>query len=244
MFRYYTAMKKSLYQSEVRGGVSNYKRISVVMNKIISNIGSCNLQSVSSRSKTRPSAGFTLVEMLIVMAIAGVVIGIALPGFGFLITGAKLDSGVDKIAEAISMSRNLSLNNRGGDRIVICPSSDHNDPSVTDPSCNATTDQDYSDGWLVFIDCDGDEIFDAATNVCDDIDTAGSLPDAPERILSIQPRFNDITLESSDANRIVFDRSGRTLSTTNFTIKKDGNDYATVNVNNLGRMTVTHHDYY
>lgn len=243
MFRYYTGMKSSLYQSEVRGGVDNYNGKSVVMKKNI-NTGSCILQLRASRSMTKSNLGFTLVEMLIVMALAGVLIGIALPGFNFLLTGAKLDSGVDKIAQAISKSRNLSLNNRRNERIVICPSTDHNDPSVVNPSCNATTETDYSDGWLVFIDCDADEIFDGATNVCDDIDTAGSALDAPERILSIQPQFQDITLVSSDNNRIVFDRSGRALSTTNFTIRKDGNDYATISVNNLGRMSVTQHDYY
>ena len=223
--------------------MNNYKRNSVAMKKNIST-GSCILQTYMSRSKPGSSLGFTLVEMLIVMAIAGVLIGIALPGFNFLLTGAKLDSGVDKIAEAVSMSRNLSLNNRGNERIVICPSTDHNDPSVVNPNCNGAGTTDYSDGWLVFIDCDADGIFDATTNVCDDIDTPGSALDAPERLISIQPQFDDITLVSSDNNRIVFDRSGRTLSTTNFTIRKDGNDYATISVNNLGRMSVTHHDYY
>ena len=243
MFRYHTAIKLSLYQSEVRGGVNNYKRKSVAMKKNIS-VGSCISLLRASRSTPGSNLGFTLVEMLIVMAIAGVLVGIALPGFNFLLTGAKLDSGVDKIAQAVSKSRNLSLNNRGNERIVICPSTDHNDPSVVNPSCNATTETDYSDGWLVFIDCDADGIFDGATNVCDDIDTAGSALDAPERIISIQPQFQDITLVSSDTNRIIFDRSGRTLSTTNFTVRKDGNDYATISVNNLGRMSVTHHDYY
>ncbi|MGI9317711.1 MAG: GspH/FimT family pseudopilin [bacterium] len=214
------------------------------MSKIISSIGSRNLQVYSSRLKPRSSLGFTLVEMLIVMAIAGVLVGLALPGFNFLLTGAKLDSGVDKITEAISYSRSLSLNNRGTERIVICPSSDHNNPAVVNPSCSATTEQDYSEGWLVFIDCNGDELFDAATNLCDDIDTPGSAADTPEQIISVQTQFKDITLESSDANRIVFDRSGRTLSTTDFTIKKDGNDYATVNVSALGSMSITHHDYY
>jgi len=234
-------MKVSLCQLEVRGKMNNNSNTvavndSVAADKKIRNTGSRSLPIYSSRLKPRSSLGFTLVEMLIVMSVVGVLISIALPGFSSLLIGSKLDSGVDKITEAISYSRNISLNNRNNERIVICPSSDHNDPTVVNPSCSAAAEQDYSEGWLMFIDCNGDETFDAATNLCDGLTT-------PEELISVQTRFKDITLESSDANRIVFDRSGRTLSTTNFTVKKDGQDYATVSVNNLGRMSLTHHDY-
>ncbi|MGB5709182.1 MAG: GspH/FimT family pseudopilin [Arenicellales bacterium] len=209
---------------------------SVAADKKIRNTGSRSLLIYSSRLKPRSSLGFTLVEMLIVMSVVGVLISIALPGFSSLVIGSKLDSAVDKITEAISYSRNLSLNNRNNERIVICPSSDHNNPTVVNPSCSAAAEQDYSEGWLMFIDCNGDEMFDAVANLCDGLTT-------PEELINVQTRFKDITLESSDANRIVFDRSGRTLSTTNFTVKNDGQDYATVSVNNLGRMSLTHHDY-
>ena len=191
------------------------------------------------------SQGFTLIELFIVLAIVGILVGIAIPGFTNLLLQAKLDSGVEKMTQAISFSRNLALNNNAGQRVIICPSTD---PEADSPSCAATTVSDYHTGWLVFLDCDGDQVLDTTATVDCDLDgtveTAAGVHDDKDQLLRVQSAFEELEITSTTTNRVAFQRAGRATSSTVFNVNRNGVPYATITMNSVGNLSVEYHDYF
>ncbi len=227
-------------------GVSGIPWIGNDLIPTVSIIGSrvARPQSREFPKETR-NQGFTLIELFVVLAIAGILVSFALPGFSNLMLQARLDGGVDKLSQAISFSRNLALNNIGDQTIVICPSTN---PEADSPTCAAAATTAYHTGWLVFLDCNNNQVLDAAVTVdCDEdgtIETAAGNDDDREQLMRVQSAFDRIEIESADTNRIVFQRAGRAVSATTFDVRKDGVSYATLTMNLLGNQSTAYNEYF
>jgi len=88
-------------------------------------------------------AGFTLIEMMVVIAILGVLLAIGIPSFQQLIVSNRIASNANEIIADLMMARSEALK-RGGDVIVtVCATTDGN-------SCSGAND--WSRGRLVFVD--------------------------------------------------------------------------------------------
>jgi len=197
-------------------------------------------------------AGFSLPELLIVIGLIGVIISIAIPGFRDYSTKSNLETSLDKITRTLSLARNRSLTTYPNSEIIVCPSS--NTESNT-PTCDAAGDTDYSEGWLVFTDCNGDNVYqsagllcdtdgDATTNTTDGDDVVETLlaVQAPLRGIAELPSARDtvgLKLESTTTDRVEFNRTGQAVSSVTFEIKKDGDTYADVSMNAIGRFIVS-----
>ncbi len=92
-------------------------------------------------------AGFTLVEMLIVVVILAILAGIALPALGDLSADAGSRSARHALATAINQARSAAVSR--GHAVSICPSRDQQ-------SCSA--DSRWHHGWIVFDDPNRDGI--------------------------------------------------------------------------------------
>ena len=85
--------------------------------------------------------GFSLVEMMLVIAVMAVLAGIALPALGALQRDARLSSAANEYFAALVHARSESI--RRGVRVTLCTSTDG-------LACTAGTH--WHGGWIVFVD--------------------------------------------------------------------------------------------
>ena len=85
--------------------------------------------------------GFTLIEMLICVAILAVLAGIAAPAFGKLIGKTRAQTARSQLAVAFNEARIAAVSH--GKHAVVCPSQDQR-------TCSDTTQ--WQLGWIVFTD--------------------------------------------------------------------------------------------
>lgn len=89
--------------------------------------------------------GFTLVELLIVLAVAAILVAIAVPGYGFLVTSGRLTGATNDLLLALHLARSEAI--KRGTRVTVCKSGN---PTAPAPACDPAAK--WEQGWLVFAD--------------------------------------------------------------------------------------------
>ncbi len=103
------------------------------------------------------SAGLTIVELLVVVAIAAVVATLALPSMGEFVRNMRLASSISQLHSDLLLARSESI--RRNSRVLVCARS-----SPSSSACAAAPDADtWMNGWLVCYDIDADAACDAAS---------------------------------------------------------------------------------
>jgi type IV fimbrial biogenesis protein FimT len=102
----------------------------------------------------RPAPGFTLVELLVVLAIVAVLLGTAIPSFRGVIRSAKLSSATDSLFSSLLMARSEAAKRHA--RVVLCKSAD---------GSNCTTRGGWEQGWIVFHDANNNGLRDPGEDV-------------------------------------------------------------------------------
>jgi type IV fimbrial biogenesis protein FimT len=88
--------------------------------------------------------GFTLIELMLVLAVLALVVGVAVPGYARIATAAHLGTARSELALDLVQSMNRSIGQ--SDRLVFCPSLD---------GVSCLDSFDWSKGWIAFTDPDG-----------------------------------------------------------------------------------------
>lgn len=96
----------------------------------------------------RQVAGFTLLELMITIAIAAILLAIALPSFQSSLRSNRVATATNEALASLSLARSEAIRNTRG--AGVCASADGS-------SCGA----DWNSGWLVWSDADGDGVIDA-----------------------------------------------------------------------------------
>lgn len=95
--------------------------------------------------------GFTLIELMVVIALVAVIVGLAVPSFARLASAAAISSGVNQFLADMRFARSEAVRRGGG--VVLCRS---DDPESSDAACSASPDiQGWASGWIIFHDRDG-----------------------------------------------------------------------------------------
>lgn len=89
----------------------------------------------------RRASGFTLIELVVTMAVLVIVVSIAAPSFTNMVTNNRSAGLGSELTAAIQFARSEAI--KRASRVAICPSSDGN-------SC--LTSSDWAKGWLIFVD--------------------------------------------------------------------------------------------
>lgn len=87
----------------------------------------------------RGALGFTLVELLVTVAVAAILIGIAAPDFRSLLQQSQQDSRVIELTGMLNFARSEAI--KRASRVSVCARS-------SDTKCGT----DWNMGWIVFID--------------------------------------------------------------------------------------------
>ena len=95
---------------------------------------------------SQASAGFTLQEMLVVMAIMGIVAAMAVPSFRDFAIQRSIAAQITDLTSALRLARSEAL--KRGREVSLCPT---DDPSVANGRPKCTNSRDWKKGYLVFI---------------------------------------------------------------------------------------------
>ena len=98
------------------------------------------------------SRGFTLTELLIVVAIGGILLTFAVPSFTESIQNNRMATQINELHASLSFARSEAVKRNGS--VTMCRSSNAT-------SCTG----DWQDGWIVFLDTN----FDGAFNGTDEV---------------------------------------------------------------------------
>lgn len=132
----------------------------------------------------RLQAGFTLTELMVVIAIVAILMSIGVPSYRYISNSYRISSEVNGLLGDAQFARSEAI--KEGQQVVLCTSTD----SVT---CAGVTT--WQVGWIVCVDLN-------ANNTCD----------AGEPVLRAQAAFNNTDTFLSDAasaaKAIVFNREG------------------------------------
>ncbi len=97
--------------------------------------------------------GFSLIEVIVTLAIAAIVLSIGVPSFQSYTQNNRQTIAINELATALQFARNSAITHRT--RTAMCKSSD---------GANCTTDGTWTQGWIVFSDANNNNTLDAGEN--------------------------------------------------------------------------------
>lgn len=101
--------------------------------------------------------GFTLVELMITVAIVGIIAGLGVPSFLEIIRQNRASSAANDLVASLNLARSEAI--KRGQTVTVCNSTDI---SSDTPSC--ADEISWDQGWLIFVDIDHDGIVDSGAD--------------------------------------------------------------------------------
>lgn len=190
------------------------------------------LSACSYRWVVSDASGFSLIEVMVTLAVVAVVMALAVPAFQNSLLNARRDSHVSEFVQALNFARAESVRLR---RTVVMCNSDA--PLGAIPACGSS--QGWESGWIVFVDrqqlgvgvrhvldpLDADSNRDGELTELDDdlsgddeVDASDAIFRRREALINAaelgQPAEDRFTLRGNENvdQTIIFDRGGIALS--------------------------------
>lgn len=104
----------------------------------------------------RRDSGFTLIELMVTLAVAGVLLGIGVPSFADLVKKNRRTAVVNDLVTDIHIARAKAFAENA--RVVLC----RGNGNALSPAC--TPGAKWTDGWLVFVDGNGNGDYESAND--------------------------------------------------------------------------------
>ncbi|MDH3872280.1 MAG: GspH/FimT family pseudopilin [Gammaproteobacteria bacterium] len=157
--------------------------------------------------------GFTVIELMVTLAVALVLVTMAVPAFNTFMQNNRITAQANDLLTAINASRDEALKRRA--TVTICSSSDGS-------SCTGN----WHDGWIVFTD-----------------DNADSVVNGTDQVLRVWGALTGGATLSSAQTSLRYDGIGLVNSSTTFQLRIPGckgNLARDISVSVTGQPSVTH----
>jgi type IV fimbrial biogenesis protein FimT len=106
-------------------------------------------------SSQKTISGFTLIELMAVVAVLAITLSIAVPGMQRTISNTRLRTEASRLFSALSLARSEAISRNT--LVSVCPSTFGTD-GIAECSNN------YADGWIVFSNRDKDRVVDEGSD--------------------------------------------------------------------------------
>jgi len=97
------------------------------------------------------SHGFTLVELMVTLAIAAIVMALGVPSFQGMMRNNRAATHMNEFTSALNLARSEAV--KRGQSASLCPSSDQ-------AACTTIDTTNWTVGWIVFVDTNANDTFD------------------------------------------------------------------------------------
>ena len=104
------------------------------------------------RSSRRADAGFTLLETIVVMAIVGILMAIAVPSYRYVTNANRIAAEVNGLLGDMQFARAEAI--KEGQTVTVCVSSNGS-------TCDGNAVSTWQNGWIVFSDINGNAQFNS-----------------------------------------------------------------------------------
>ncbi|MCY1281158.1 Chthon cassette protein D [compost metagenome] len=102
-------------------------------------------------ARSRPSSGFTLIELMVVIALIAITTSVAIPSFQRFLERARADAAAAEVAGLFSLARSEAI--RRNVPVTICRAT-----TATSTVCAQDAQADWGGRWIVFQDTDNDQV--------------------------------------------------------------------------------------
>ncbi|MBB1383360.1 GspH/FimT family pseudopilin [Shewanella sp. SR41-2] len=99
----------------------------------------------------RRTSGFTLIELMVTVAVSAILLAVAAPSFTSLYNNTRAASAIGNIESSMAFARSQAIN--FGRKVSVCPGNGS--------SCSGS----WNNGYIIFIDDNGDKTADNGTEV-------------------------------------------------------------------------------
>ncbi len=157
---------------------------------------------INTMKNNLKQSGFTLVEMMVVLAISSILITLAAPSFTTMVDRNRVDIVTNELASALFYVRSEALKRRMD--VILCVSNE------AGSACKADAPFDYAKGWLIYMDCDGNGKLGGDTNAAELVCSDGT--NNTSELLRVHEKFDThLTIEGNGnyAAKIGYMMNGR-----------------------------------
>jgi len=127
--------------------------------------------------------GFSLLELMVALAIAAILLGLAVPSLQSFVGGSEMSATNNRFVYSLQTARSEAI--KRSVPVGLCPSTD---PLADEPTCGGGN---YASGWIVFVDSDGSGLRSAGDEVVLQSEAATSaFTFAPDPVFAERIYFN------------------------------------------------------